>query len=50
VGTPLHEIYGYETGWGHPSAADRAELVKLMTGTASQGDSAQPSPTAAGRS
>jgi glutamate synthase domain-containing protein 2 len=50
VATPLREIYGYETGWGHPSAADQAELVELMAGTASRGGSAQPSPTAAGRS
>jgi glutamate synthase domain-containing protein 2 len=50
VGTPLHEIYGYEPDWGYPSAADQAGVVKLMTDTASQGGSAKPSPTAAGRS
>jgi len=50
VGTPLHEIYGDEPGWGFPSAADRADLVELMAGTAPQGGSARPSPTAAGPS
>jgi hypothetical protein len=50
VGTPLHEIYGYKPDWGYPSAIDHADLVKLMTDTASHGGSAKPSPTAAGRS
>jgi glutamate synthase domain-containing protein 2 len=45
---PLGEVYGYEPGWGLPSAADRAEIVRLMTGEASQGGSAPPSPTAVG--
>jgi hypothetical protein len=42
--TPLREVYGYEDGWGLPSAADRAAIVALMTG-ASQGDSAPLSAT-----
>jgi glutamate synthase domain-containing protein 2 len=50
VGTPLREIYDYEPDWGYPSAADQAEVAKLMAGTASKGGSAAPSPTAAGRS
>jgi glutamate synthase domain-containing protein 2 len=49
VGTPLHEIYGYARDWGFPSKADRDEVVALMAGTAPQGASASPSPTAAGR-
>ncbi|MEU5567518.1 FMN-binding glutamate synthase family protein [Micromonospora musae] len=44
--TPLHEVYGYQPGWGLPSADDRAELVRLMSGEAPQGGSAPPSPTA----
>ncbi len=46
--TPLDEVYGYEPGWGRPSAADRAEIARLMTGEAAQGGSAPPSPDAAG--
>jgi glutamate synthase domain-containing protein 2 len=42
----LQDIYGYEPGWGLPSAADRAEVIALMTATAPQGGSATPSPTA----
>jgi glutamate synthase domain-containing protein 2 len=45
---PLREVYDYQPGWGLPSAADREQLVRLMTGEASQGGSAAPSPTAAG--
>jgi tetrahydromethanopterin S-methyltransferase subunit H len=45
--TPLAEVYGYRPGWGMPSAADQAELVRLMSGEAPQGGSAPPSPTAA---
>ena len=26
--TPLHEVYDYRPGWGLPSAADRAEIVR----------------------
>jgi glutamate synthase domain-containing protein 2 len=32
VGTPLHEVYGYERGWGLPSPADQDTLVDLMSG------------------
>ena len=46
--TPLAEVYGYEPGWGLPSAADRAEIVRLMTAEAPQGGSAAPSHSAAG--
>jgi glutamate synthase domain-containing protein 2 len=41
--TPLGEVYGYEPGWGLPSAADRAEIVRIMTAEAPQGGSAVPS-------
>ncbi|WP_336027326.1 FMN-binding glutamate synthase family protein [Geodermatophilus sp. FMUSA9-8] len=44
--TPLGEVFGYEPGWGLPSAADRAEIVALMTAAAPQGGSAPPSETA----
>jgi glutamate synthase domain-containing protein 2 len=45
---PLHEVYGYDRTWGFPSAADRAEIARLMTataphgGTARQGDASPP--------
>lgn len=29
----LHEIYGYQPGWGFPSAADRDEIVAIMSAT-----------------
>ncbi|HEV7725606.1 MAG TPA: FMN-binding glutamate synthase family protein [Modestobacter sp.] len=45
--TPLDQVYGYRPGWGMPSADDRAEIVRLMTAEAPQGESAPPSPTAA---
>lgn len=45
--TPLHEVYGYEPGMGLPSAADREEIVRLMTAREPQGGSAPPGPTAA---
>jgi glutamate synthase domain-containing protein 2 len=45
---PLREVYDYEPDWGMPSAADRAEIVRLMTDEGSQGGSAPPSPTAVG--
>ena len=45
---PLGEVYGYEPGWGLPSAADQAAIIELMTGSAPQGGSAPPSATAAG--
>jgi glutamate synthase domain-containing protein 2 len=41
--TPLTEVYGYQPGWGLPSAADRAEIVRIMTAEAPQGGSAIPS-------
>ena len=44
--TPLDEVYGYRPGWGMPSAADQAAIVRIMTGEAPQGGSATPSPTA----
>jgi glutamate synthase domain-containing protein 2 len=43
---PLAEVYDYESGWGLPSAADRAEIVRIMTAEAPQGGTAPPSPTA----
>jgi glutamate synthase domain-containing protein 2 len=46
--TPLHEVYGYTPGWGLPSAADREEIVRLMTVREPQGGSAPPSPSAIG--
>jgi glutamate synthase domain-containing protein 2 len=46
--TPLHEVYGYKPGMGLPSAADREEIVRLMTVTAPHGGSAPPSPSAVG--
>jgi glutamate synthase domain-containing protein 2 len=42
VATPLHEVYGYDLAWGFPSAADRAEIARLMTATAPRGDAAPP--------
>lgn len=33
---PLREVYGYEAGWGLPSAADRAAIIALMGGPHSQ--------------
>jgi glutamate synthase domain-containing protein 2 len=46
--TPLRDVYGYEPGWGLPSSADQATIVKIMAGDAPQGGSAPPSPDAAG--
>lgn len=46
--TPLDQVYGYRPGWGLPSAADRSEIIRLMTAEAPQGGSAPPSPTAVG--
>jgi glutamate synthase domain-containing protein 2 len=45
---PLLEVYDYEPGWGLPSAADQADIVRLMTAQAPQGGSAPPSPDAVG--
>ncbi len=44
--TPLREVYGYAPGWGLPSAADRAEAVRLMTARDEQGGTAPPAETA----
>jgi hypothetical protein len=46
--TPLHEVYGYKPGMGVPSAADREEIVRLMTAEEPQGGSASPSASAVG--
>jgi glutamate synthase domain-containing protein 2 len=46
--TPLDEVYGYEPGWGLPSAADREEIARIMARGSAEGGSAPPSPTAAG--
>jgi glutamate synthase domain-containing protein 2 len=32
-GRLLDEVYGYEPGWGFPSAADREEIVRIMSAT-----------------
>jgi glutamate synthase domain-containing protein 2 len=45
---PLHEVYGYEPGWGLPSSTDRAEIIRIMTAEAPQGGSRPPSPDAVG--
>ncbi|MCA0145159.1 FMN-binding glutamate synthase family protein [Blastococcus sp. LR1] len=45
---PLDEVYGYEPGWGLPSAADRSAIAAIMAGESPRGGSAPPSPTAAG--
>src|SRR5687767_8032818 len=45
---PLAEVYGYAPEWGLPSAADRAEIVRLMAGEGSGGGTAPPSPDAVG--
>ncbi|MEA3214146.1 MAG: hypothetical protein QOJ19_302 [Acidimicrobiia bacterium] len=41
--TTLRKLYGYQPDWGRPSAADREEIMRLMTATAPQGGSAPPS-------
>jgi glutamate synthase domain-containing protein 2 len=46
--TSLGEVYGYQPGWGLPSAADRETIIALMTARDTQGSSAPPSATAAG--
>ena len=46
--TPLGDVYGYQPGWGLPGAADRAEIVRIMTQEAPQGGSAKPSGTSVG--
>jgi glutamate synthase domain-containing protein 2 len=44
--TPLHEVYGYQPGWGLPSSADREQIIHLMTAREPQGGTAPPSSTA----
>src|SRR5215218_914814 len=46
--TPLGEVYGYEPGWGLPSAADREEIARIMTAEAPQGGTAPPSEDSVG--
>jgi glutamate synthase domain-containing protein 2 len=47
--TPLHEVYGYTTDMGLPSATDRQRIIELMTlGHHPRGGSALPSRTAIG--
>jgi len=31
-GRLLDQVYGYQPGWGFPSAADQSELIRLMQG------------------
>lgn len=38
--TALREVYGYDANWGQPSAADREEIIRLMTSPS--GDAAKP--------
>jgi glutamate synthase domain-containing protein 2 len=45
---PLRELFGYRPEWARPSAADREAIIALMTATAPQGASADPSPDAVG--
>src|SRR5690349_1343576 len=45
---PLREVYEYAADWGVPSAADRAEITRIMLGEAPQGGSAPPSEDAVG--
>ncbi len=35
--TSLRDVYKYETGWGQPSATDRTEITRLMTGASHGG-------------
>lgn len=46
--TALHDVYGYTPGMGLPSAADRAQIIELMTHQDHQGGSAPPSSLAVG--
>jgi len=43
--TPLSDVYGYQPDWGMPSAADRDEIIRLMTAVDEQGGTAPPSTT-----
>lgn len=38
--TPLYDVYGYKPGTGLPSAADRDEIIRLMSAQPRQGSSA----------
>jgi glutamate synthase domain-containing protein 2 len=45
----LYDVYGYQPGWGLPSASDQEEIIRFMTRTDQpQGGSRPPSPTAVG--
>jgi hypothetical protein len=44
--TPLHEVYGYQPGWGLPSPTDQDDIIGLMRAREPQGGTAPPSPTA----
>ncbi len=46
--TPLDQVYGYSSGWGLPSRADRQSIIELMTLGGVQGGAAPPSETASG--
>ncbi len=48
VASPLREVYGYQPGWGLPSAADTDEIVRFMSRTQEQGGSRPPSSTVVG--
>jgi glutamate synthase domain-containing protein 2 len=43
VGTPLHEVYGYERAWGLPAEADRREITALMAGSGTRDAAVAPS-------
>ncbi|WP_029137127.1 FMN-binding glutamate synthase family protein [Nakamurella lactea] len=44
--TPLAELFGYRSGWGLPSAPDRAELLRVLQHTGTEASSALESPVA----
>jgi glutamate synthase domain-containing protein 2 len=46
-GTTLQELFGYQPGWGCPSAFDMATLADMMRATAPHGASGPPSADAA---
>jgi len=39
----LHEVYGYQPGWGHVSAEQQKVITGIMTGSAPQGGAEPPS-------
>ena len=43
VGSPLHEVYGYDPGWGLPAEADRREIRALMAGSGTRDAAVAPS-------